>query len=238
MKQEKIKEKIKALLSKTIDNGASKAEMESALKKANKLMTDFFISEHDLQDSEIIKECISEQFELTKSGFDLSFFYGSLARLFDCEYYFNSKTITFFGHKQDVAMCGYFYNVISKTCLKEKDVYLKSEECLQLKKYYHGRTLSSSFIKGFLIEVSSKMEEMYKNREKNIPDAYGLMVVEKREKVKNDFKNLGLKLRVQPQKQLTAERQAFESGKEKGQEINLIQGINDGEKSNRFALIS
>ena len=33
--QDKIKGKIKALLSKTIDNGATKEEMESALRKAN-----------------------------------------------------------------------------------------------------------------------------------------------------------------------------------------------------------
>lgn len=179
---DKIKNKIKALLSKTTDNGATKEEMESALRKANKLMTDFFISEHDLQDSEIINKCVSEQFELTKSGFDLSLFYTDLADLFDCQYYYNSKRIVFFGHEQDVALCGYFYNVISKTCLKEKEIYLKSEKYLQLKNHHHGRTLSSSFIKGFLIEVASKMREMYEERERNIPETYGLIVIEKKKK--------------------------------------------------------
>lgn len=233
---DRVKNKIKALLSKTIDNGASKAEMESALRKANQLMADFFISEYDLQDSEIINKCISEQFELTRSSFDLSLFYADLAYLFDCEFYYTSKRITFFGHEQDVALCGYFYNVITKTCLREKEIYLKSEKCLELKKYYHGRTLSSSFIKGFLVEVTSKMQEMYKEREKNIPETYGLMVIEKREKVKNDFKNLNLKINVKKLKPLKGEKQAFEDGLEEGKKIKLIQAIDSCEKSNRLAL--
>ncbi len=232
--KEKIKEKIKALLSKTTDNGATKEEMESALRKANQLMTEFFISEHDLKDNEIIDKCISEKIELTKSGFDLSIFYADLAHLFDCEFYYNSKYITFFGHEQDVALCGYFYKMISKTCLIEKDKYLKSDRYNQLKKHYHGRTLSSSFIKGFLVEVVYKMQKMYEEREKNIPQSYGLMVVEKKEKVKNEFQELNLKIHFEKTKELKGERKAFEDGLEKGAELNLVQGISQSKEVSRY----
>ncbi|MBB1194839.1 DUF2786 domain-containing protein [Flavobacterium sp. SOK18b] len=233
---DKIKDKIKALLSKTTDNGATKEEMESALRKANQLMTNFFISEHDLQDSAIINKCVSEQFELTKSGFDLSLFYADLANLFDCEHYYNSKRITFFGHEQDVSLCGYFYNLISKTCLKEKDVYLRTEKYIQLKKHYHGRTLSSSFIKGFLIEVVCNIKELYKEKEKNIPEAYGLIVVEKKQNIKSEFKNLDLKIHHQKQNPLKGERQAFEDGLEKGKEISLVQGIENCKEANLLSI--
>lgn len=235
--QDKIKGKIKALLSKTIDNGATKEEMESALRKANQLMTDFFISEHDLKDYEVINKCISEHFELTKSGFDLTLFYADLAYLFDCEFYYNSQRITFFGHEQDVALCGYFYNVISKTCLKEKEIYLKSKNAVELKQYYNGRTLAASFIKGFLVEVVFKMRKMYKERESNIPQSMGLVLLNKKEKVKNDFNNLNMKFRIVKTKALKAEREAFESGLKKGEEINLIQGIENHESQTTKALI-
>lgn len=235
--RDKIKNRIKALLSKTIENGATKQEMESALTKANQLMAEFFISEHDLQDIEIIKKCVSESFNLTKSGYDLTLFYADLARLFDCEYFYNSKTITFFGHEQDVALCGYFYNVISKTCLYEKDKYLKSDKYKRLKNYYHGRTLSSSFIKGFLIEVVSKMKDLYKDREANIPKEYGLMVVKKKEKVTKEFEELNLNIRVIKSKQLIGERESYNDGKQKGSEVNLVQGIESCENANPNVIV-
>lgn len=233
---DKIKDRIKALLSKTMDNGATKEEMQSALNKANQLMTEFFISEHDLKDNEIINKCIAEQFELTKSGYDLSIFYADLAHLFDCEYYYTKSKITFFGHEQDVALCGYFYNLITRTCLLEKEKYSKSTNYKLLKRYHHGKTLLSSFIKGFLIEVVCKMQEMYKERQSNIPESYGLMVIEKREKVKNEFNDLDIEIHTQKPKKLKGEKVAFEDGLEQGKKIDLIQGIESCDTVNQFAL--
>ena len=224
MELNKIKERIKALLSKTTDNGATKEEMDSALTKANQLMRDFFITEHDLKDPTIINKCISKKFKLTKSGFDLSLFYNELSELFDCQYYFNKNDITFFGYEQDVELCGYFYYQSTRTCLIEKDRYLKSEKATLLKKHHHTKTLSSSFIKGFLIEVSHKMEKLYKERQSNIPQEYGLMVIEKTERVKSEFDVLNLKLKTRNTK-LKGELTAFNDGKESGKNMILTQGI-------------
>jgi hypothetical protein len=232
-KKDKIKGKIKALLAKTTDSGATKEEMESALSKANQLMTEFFISEHELQDTESIK---LEKFELTKSGFDLTYFYADLAFLFDCEYYYSHKNITFFGHEQDVALCGYFYNVISRTCLKEKDIYLKSENYKQLSRQFHGRTLAASFIKGFLVQIVYKMQEMYAEKEKNVSQSTGVVIFSKKEKVKSEFNNLNLTIRTEKEKQIKGERSAFTDGYEKGKDINISKGIDTYEKSNRLAL--
>lgn len=233
---DKIKEKIKALLSKTIDNGATKSEMESALLKANQLMTEFFISEHDLKDETIISKCKSESFPIVKSGFDISIFYADLAFLFECEHYYNSKTITFFGHETDVAMCGYFYNVIAKTVLKEKAKYLKSENYKFLSRFNHGRSLSANFIKGFLIEVVYKMKAMYKERQSNIPESFGLMVLNKKEKVKFEFQELDLDIKRQKAKEINAENEAFNDGSEIGKRLQLIQGIDENNELNKLRL--
>lgn len=234
--RDKIKDKIKALLSKTIDNGATKEEMESALKKANELMLQFFISEHEITDDEIIEKCILKEVLLTKSAYDLSLFYADLSVLFDCEYFYNSRRIAFFGHEQDVELCGYFYNVISKTCLKEKDKYIKTENYKYLKRYHHGRTLASSFIKGFLVEVILKMKAMYDERKSNIPEQYGLMVIEKDKKVKKEFAKLDLNLNILKHKGINAQTEAFNNGLEAGKQLDLIQGINSCKQSNRYAI--
>ncbi|WP_163398173.1 DUF2786 domain-containing protein [Flavobacterium fluviatile] len=233
---EKIKDKIKALLAKTIENGATKEEMESALKKANKLMAEYFISEHDLSDSEIIQKCLAKQFKVTKSGYRMTLFYHDLAILFDCKCYYNDDYITFFGHEQDVELCGYFYSLITRSCLAEKDRYVKSEEYKYLKRYNHGKTLSAHFIKGFLYEISIKMEEMYKERESNIPEAYGLMVIEKKEKVQISFDEMNLKLKKGRKTLIDSQNQAFECGVESGRKLDLIQGLDECEEANHLSL--
>ena len=230
-KRDKIKSKIKALLSKTTDNGASKSEMESALTKANKLMLDFFISEHDLKDPYINEKCVLKEVPLIKSGCDLGLFYNELTNLFDCQYYYNSKRIAFFGFEEDTELCAYFYVFIINSCLSEKAKYLKTKEYKHLKSFYHGRTLSSSFIKGFLKGVSFKMRELYNARELELSkDKHSLVVVEKETKVKNQFEALNLKIKTSPMKQIIAEESAFNSGKKIGKELSITQGINQSKK--------
>ena len=176
----RIKDKIKALLSKTIDNGATKEEMESALNKANQLMLENFISEHDLKDYEIINKCLSKRFKRIKSGFRMTLFYHDLSILFDCKCYYDQDYITFFGYDQDVELCGYFYYLITRTCLLEKDKYVLSWDYKYLKRYNNGKTISANFIKGFLYEISIKLQKMYEERQSNLPESYGLMVIEKK----------------------------------------------------------
>ncbi|CAM4116975.1 MULTISPECIES: DUF2786 domain-containing protein [Flavobacterium] len=234
---DKIKAKIKALLSKTIENGATKQEMEASLKKANELMIQFFISEHDLKEIDVIEKCTMVEVPLIKSGYDMTIFYNSLSKLFDCEYFYNSKRIAFFGHKQDTQMCEYFYNLICRTCLKESEKYRNSIEYQEMKSFYHGRTLISSFIKGFLIEIALKIEAMYSERERNIPQSYGLMIVEKKSKVKKEFEKLDFKISINRSKEMAYEKVAFNSGREKGKAIEIAQGIDNSSKQNNPKLM-
>ncbi|CAA0144784.1 conserved hypothetical protein [Tenacibaculum maritimum] len=211
--------------------------MASALLKANKLMMEFFISEHDLKDPYISEKCILKEVPLIKSGYDLTGFYNSLTRLFDCHYYYNSKRIAFFGFEEDTELCAYFYSFIVKSCLKEKVKYMKSEDCAYLKKLSHGRTLSASFIKGFMKGVCLKMNRMYNDRKTELSsEKYGLMVIEKKSKVENQFKDLNMKINTISTKQIIAEESVFNQGSKVGRNINLIQGVNESKKQSTLSL--
>ena len=225
MNQDKIKSKIKALLAKTEENGASKQEMEAALKKANALMLEHFISEHDLKDTKVIEQCIQKEVPLIQSGYFLGGFYNELARLFDCEYFYTTKTITFFGFEQDTELCAYFYNFIISSCLREKNDFVKSEDYKALTEVFHGRTLVSSFIKGFISAVAEKMYQLYKERQSNIPESYGLMVIEKDQQVKQQFDSMDFSIKTKKLKQAQVESQAFYHGEDRGNELNLVQGV-------------
>jgi hypothetical protein len=226
--KENIKSKINNLLAKTTENGASKHEALSALAKAQELMTKYFITESELIDKSTAKQPILKSCDLYKCGYDTGAFYASLARLFDCKTYYNNSQIFFFGFEEDVDLCLYFYVMIIESCLKEKRIYRKkSEEYQILKKQYNGRTLSAAFVKGFLIEVSQKMKGLYDDREsefaKNIK--HGLILVDKKEAVKNGFGELGLKLKTVSSKQNIANDAAFASGRTTGKNFELTLGV-------------
>jgi len=238
--KDKIKLKIKALLSKTTENGASQEEALSALSKAQELMKNYFVSENDLQDPFIGEKCILNSTPLIKSGYDTSLFYNELSDLFDCEYYFTNKKIYFFGFEPDVELCIYFYDLITKACLNEKKKYMKSKDYAILKTKYHGKTLASSFIKGFLIKVARKMYDLYAERksELNRNSTHGLMVVKKKNKVTDAFKDLGMNISTTRQKDLQYERLAFSRGVLKGNEFEITQGIskNQNEKTLQLSM--
>lgn len=248
---DKIKRRISALLDKTVDNGATKEEMNSALEKANALMLEFFITENDLkrdQNQEIIVKCVSKTVDIIKTHYDLSMFRYNLAILFDCASYVTTsydyvvvkgkhrkitkQTSTFFGYETDVELACYFLQMIERSCIKEKDKFIDSfgYMCLKKQTKAHGKTLISSFITGFVFEVSLKLDELYKDRVRNIPQSYGLMVIEKTENVKKQYEEFQLNFKISKGRKKNyqiGEEQAYEKGLERGKNFELIQGIGE-----------
>ncbi len=234
--KDKIKLKIKALLNKTIENGATEAEAISAMRKANDLMLQYYISEHDLNDPFLGEKIIIKKVSIIHSGYDLTLFYPFLAKLFDCEFFWSKYQISFFGFYEDVDLCDFFYNLIVKSCLSEKDKYMRSDKYQKLKRYYHGRTLSSSFIKGFLHSISSKMHEIYINRNCSIPLSMSLVLAKKSDRVKNEYEKYNFNVRMVKGKDLVYERIAFSDGAEKGKQFHIIQGVNQCKREQTFQL--
>lgn len=247
---EKIKRRISALLDKTVDNGATKEEMNSALEKANALMLEFFISENDLkrdQNKDIIVKCVSKTVDLIKTHYDLSMFHYNLGVLFDCKsftrtYYVKSnlkkkktitgQTVTFFGYETDVELACYFLQMIERSCIKEKDRFLQSFDYMCLKKQTkaHGKTLVSSFITGFVFEVSSKLDYLYSDRVRNIPQSYGLMVIDKKKNVEKQYEEFQLDFKMGKARNKNyqiGDEKAYEKGLERGKNFELVQGIGE-----------
>lgn len=235
-KKEAIKRKVKALLEKTTENGASENEAISALQKAKELMMEYFISEHELNDPYANEKCISVSTPLFKTGYDVTNIYPALCLLFDCEHFWDRKNLTFFGYEEDVQLCIYFYDFILKSCFAEKDKYVKTPEYQKLKQYYHGRTLVSSFIKGFIMALCIKMHDMYNERKSSISECVGLAIIDKQRKVKQQYDEMGFKVRKVGSKEIEAEAEAFKTGYNKGKDTALIQGINEKKREGLLAL--
>lgn len=229
-----IVKKIQALLAKNTDNGATEHEAISAIKMANTLMQKYFISENDIKDPFVAEKCKMVEVRLIKSSYDFGIFYEDLSDLFDCKHFYNNQIITFYGFEQDAELCGYFYSLIVRSALREKDKYMQSKEAIRLKNYYHGRTIAASFIKGFLIRIAEKMREMYKEKQTNIPQSYGLVLVKKKQKVDEQFSSLGLKIKEVTGSDINiGTSKAFIAGEKVGDDFHITQGINDCKKQCR-----
>lgn len=235
-KKESIKRKVKGLLEKTTENGATESEAISALQKAKELMMEHFISEHELNDPYANEKCTSVSTSHFKTGYDVTNIYPALCLLFDCEHFWDSKKLTFFGYEEDVQLCIYFYNFILKACFAEKDKYVQSLEYQKLKQRYHGRTLVSSFIKGFIIALCIKMHDIYDERKGSVSECIGLAIIEKNKKVKQQYDELNFKTRIIGAKQIEAEAEAFKIGYNKGKDTALTQGINEKKREGALAL--
>ena len=84
-----------------------------------------------------------------------------------------------------------------------------------------------------LLEVSEKMETMYKDKKSNIPESYGLMVIEKENQVNEQFKALNLKIKSKSTNVSNIESMAFESGCEKGSQFEITQGLEASENTTK-----
>lgn len=233
--QKTIKNRITALLAKTTENGASEAEALAAMNKAKELMMQYYITENDLASPFAYEKCVFKKVSRIQSGYNLGGFLFELSRLFDCEHYYTSKTITFFGFEEDTELCAYFYTFIIRACMNAKKRYMQTEDYRMYKIGYHGRTLAAAFIKGFIYGISQKMKRMYEEREKDTPQEVGLMVIDKRNKVEQQYKEMNIKVNEVKSSAMIKVYGAFCNGKEEAAKTELLRGVGT-EKQNIKAL--
>lgn len=221
--RERVIRKVKALTSKTVENGATEAEMLLAISKANQLMQQYFIKSHDLQDTP--EQCVLKEVELVKTHYKFSAFYYDLAKLFDCEHYYTRTKIAFFGLEHDVMTCEYLYYLIVRTALREKDLYLQTKAYKDLRSFYSPKTLANSFLKGFIFSVADRMQEMFEEKNKSIPDEYAIQLFDKRKQVQDEFGSLNLTIRTEKSTTASLLSEAVEDGREAGEKLAINKAI-------------
>lgn len=229
---EKIKARIRALLSKTESNGATKAEAEAALAKATELMTQYMINEADIADNKrkfITKTC------LVMGGMeDITRLSPSLCELFSCEHFYTRKAhsrqvdkLYYFGTEMDVDCCIYFTNLISNTMFNETIKYRKTPKYWELAKSFSPQAIKKDFQNVFIIVVGSKIENLIQEKKSNVIKSTGKdLVLVKDQEVKDAFSEMSSDIKeVKPRRRHYNSEAVFD-GIEKGEQINLAYGLN------------
>ena len=100
MDRETIARRIKALLAKTVEHGASEAEAMSAAEKARELMAKYMVDADDLQDDRIDTNNLQQSWRGPLSVADQLFAF--VARFCDCQPWRIGKANKFTGRQSDM----------------------------------------------------------------------------------------------------------------------------------------
>lgn len=214
--------RIKALLNKTEENGATIEEAKSSISKANQLMKEYYLTINDIESLEENEVITTGSVDRIKIKYRDTGFLPYLSDLFDCKHFYNKKEVTFVGYDTDVKICIYLYKKITSALINDISVFKKTRtyEVNTLYNGINGRTLVSSFVSGFINGISNKMYHMFCERESNVENNQtGLMVI-KSEKVSKFYDQFDVRTIKQPSNQNIVGA-AFVHGEDKGQNFNL-----------------
>ena len=237
---EKIKNRIRALSEKTVANGCTEAEALAAMVMAGNLLQQYNLS---LDDIEVAKEeCDWLTINIGQSQRNPQYWIvKNLAKFCDCRVFMRRGAQTsgwtakkapttisyvFYGHKTDLLIVKYLYDVISSALeyelaqFKKSAVYRRSDE---------RRTLSTSFGLGMATRLSDRFEEM--NDAKNpIFTSSGSSIVALKNAIFD--KTLMLNLKKSTTKMTVKDANAYYAGMAAGDRVALSSAVGSSASNN------
>jgi len=210
-----IADKIKALLSKTVDNGASEAEAMAAVMMAQKLMDKYQItmSETEVQEEGFLHESIK-----ITDCYHRWFCHGTVNAIAELTntraIYHGSKSILFYGYGQDVEFASWVYRSLRDLIVKASVQHSNSDP------ENSSYMLRKSFIFGAASRISSRMYKEVREREaarEGFSKSTALVVVDRGTLVDNKIKEMFPKLgKASHQSSRNLSVEAFRAGQAKG----------------------
>lgn len=233
-----IKAKINALLAKNVENGATEAEANMALEKAQELMTKYMIAQSELEIKNT--KCVKLEVPIYPSNYNLYFIHKPIAELFDCMVWMTGKNKTkraiYFGFEEDTELASYFYNYLCRTMVTEAAAYKQTEQYKRLCKNRHGRGVIADFIQGLQVRLIQRIDEQIAKKRKTVQESSSRdLVVVKTGVVKEEFAELKIKLQ---QKSITgrdSNTTAYKAGHKRGGEVEITQGIKGESRKQKIA---
>lgn len=229
----KVKAKIRALVEKTTDNGASEAEAMSAMAKVGQLLETFNISMDDV--SEVREEkCEDGDFPTyskhagiaSEVAVEVAAFTNT--KVWQVRSNERGVVIKFFGVETDVELAKYIISVISSCfegeykSFKESDTYVNFSG--------HRRVLNTDFRRGFAGRINDRLRELKANATKEYKKSENtgtaLVVVEKDKYVQEEFDKLNMRLRkTYRQTRYVRSGGAYSAGASAGNKVNLNRPV-------------
>jgi hypothetical protein len=238
---QKVKDRIKALTKKTVDQGCSEHEAMIAMEKVGRLLEQYNLSmsEIDLRE-QTCKTLFIESRTNRRGAMDNCVV--SLANLFDCIVWFSKNwrrnengkrqpsSYAFFGTETDVEMIEYLFKIIADAIETETANFKKTATYYQAT---NKKRATISFGRGMASRISFRLSQMKNEAEARqaaaTPTGTSLVVL-KDQLVKREFMNIGIKLSRPPVRYRYYDSNANSKGIEAGDKVNLSRPIGNGQK--------
>lgn len=219
--QKKMAARIKALLAKTTENGATEAEAFEAMQKARELMDKYGLTKEAIEND---AETIAAQ-KVARDNYKTfvikDWLCVNVGRYCDCKTWTNKKegTLTYFGTEQDRQFATWL--------LESLDLFVRNQTVrfMDQKGFRDGKgpwNLQKGFMMGCIARINHRLHLLSEERERAArPNGRGKsLVVVKMALVNAAFGNLGMKL-----------RSGSGGGSMKGNSTAFAHGVAAGDKA-------
>ncbi len=241
----KIVLKLRALLAKTVENGATEHEALAAAEKASELMEEYDLSYTD------VEQVRDERYGARRRPFaggtsrrrthhEASMVHGAIQRFCDCKCWYSGVELVFFGSETDTETAHHLADMIRVAMDREWASYLNSP---QREQGVHGRSLRASFMIGMANRLNKRLDELKAARERNVNRSAttagqtqagtgrALVLVAKKEIVEERFAKLGLKLGTKASGRTGGQSAgAYRAGQAAGDRVGLNPGLGGSRK--------
>jgi hypothetical protein len=233
---QKIKARIKALASKTVDRGCSENEAMAAMAMVGKLLNQYNLTMSEIDVREQV--CSSITIPTGRSRNAIDSIVMPLASLFEAKVWRSTRrnaqwkkesSYIFFGTEDDLEMIKYLYHVIEQALANEKLSFKHSAVYVMSRS---KKAATRSFGYGMAFRIAERLREQ--KAEMNAAEAFRTsttgtsLVVLKGQLVTDEFAKLNLKLTTVASRRTVSNNAAFAKGHEAGNRVNLNRPINDG----------
>lgn len=233
--------KIKALLAKTIEQGATEFEAMNAMAKAHELLAKHQLELSDLDIREEGTEKISVELDIIKNDLAVN-----VAKYCECRVWQNSKEkkLYFLGIKTDALFADWLILALADFVTKQEVSFMFSDDCTTTAKGTKAKQAKleiNSFVQGCCKRINERLREeiMKRERERRSFTSTGRDLVPlKNAMITEAFAKLNLNLgRARETKRQNVDPNAYSAGRKAGESVGFNRPVNR-DNSNERKLLS
>jgi hypothetical protein len=191
--RKKLADRIRALLSKTVDRGCTEAEAIAAAEMAKRLMDEY---QMNLSDLEIEQEGVTQETaDKYKGGFDAqSRLAMSIAAFCEVKTWRTNGRMVYFGLASDVEFAKWLTVALESFCWIQADEYQMRQRMLGIRTDWTDRR---SFVQGCVSRLNERLTDEVRARRKTAGESTGRsLVVVKSQLIAREFAKTGITLRT------------------------------------------
>jgi hypothetical protein len=191
---EKTIERIKALMAKTVKNGATEAEAMAATAKVSKIMADHNLSMAEVRSHKksLFGFHSSDALGPYKKLHEARYLIDSIAALTDTKGYRIENRPLFFGARADCEVAAYLLDTLRRAMERSFASYRRSPEYRYLRSKQKADAIRGSFLLAMALRLHRRLEELDADRKTYMAmrSGSGALVVQRKQDVEDALQRL------------------------------------------------